>query len=134
VCGEAEILGPEDVPELLELTRRTQPGPFRPRTIELGSYLGVRRDGALVAMAGQRLHPPGWTEISAVCTHPDHRGQGLASALVRALGHEIRGRGERPFLHAAATNDTAIALYESLGFAVRRAVTFLAVEAPALVR
>lgn len=130
---EAVELTAADVPEILDLVERTQPGPFRRRTIELGTYLGIRRDGRLVALAGERLHPPGWTEISAVCTDPAHRGQGLATRLVRAVAHGIRGRGEHPFLHAAATNTTAIRLYESIGFELRRRTTFRAVRVPSLV-
>jgi ribosomal protein S18 acetylase RimI-like enzyme len=113
-----------DVPEILGLIDRCRPGPFRKRTIELGTYLGIRRDGALIAMAGERLHPPGWTEISAVCTDPAFRGQGLATRLVRAVAAGIRARGETPFLHTAAANTTAIRLYESIGFRLRRTTTF----------
>jgi ribosomal protein S18 acetylase RimI-like enzyme len=120
---EAVLLGADDVPEILELVARTEPGPFLPRTVELGTYLGIRRDGALVAMAGERLHPPGWTEISAVCTDAEYRGQGLASRLVRAVAAGVIARGERPFLHAVASNTNAIRLYESLGFDLRRATT-----------
>ena len=127
---EAIILGPADVPEMLDLVERTKPGPFLPRTVELGTYLGIRRDGALVAMAGERLHPPGWTEISAVCTDPAARGEGLASRLVRAVAHGIRERGETPFLHTGAGNATAIRLYESLGFRLRLRTPFLAARAP----
>ena len=127
---EAVRLTADDVPEMLALVERTRPGPFLPRTVELGTYLGVRDDdGVLVAMAGERLHPPGWTEISAVCTDPAARGRGLATRLVRALVHGIRGRGERPFLHGAADNP-AIGLYESLGFRFRRDVTFAAARVP----
>jgi predicted GNAT family acetyltransferase len=82
-------------------------------------------------MAGERLHPPGWTEISAVCTDPDHRGQGLGTRLVHAVAHGIRARGETPFLHAAASNTGAIGLYESLGFRLRRTTTFAAARPPA---
>ncbi|WP_027343246.1 GNAT family N-acetyltransferase [Hamadaea tsunoensis] len=121
---EAVRLSAGDVPEILDLVARTQPGPFRPRTIELGTYLGIRRGGALIAVAGERLHPPGWTEISAVCTDPAYRGQGLATRLVRAVAAGIRRRGELPFLHAAATNTTAVRLYEHLGFRLRRRTTF----------
>jgi ribosomal protein S18 acetylase RimI-like enzyme len=128
--GEAVRLGAGDVPEMLDLVARTQPGPFLPRTIELGTYLGIRRDGRLVAMAGERLHPPGWTEISAICTDPEHRGRGLATRLVRAVAHGIRERGEQPFLHSAATNVSAIRLYESIGFTLRRRTTFAAVRTP----
>lgn len=123
-------LGPADVPDMLDLTARTKPGPFLPRTIEMGTYLGIRRGDVLVAMAGQRLHPPGWIEISAVCSDPAHRGQGLATRLVQAVAAEIRQRGCTPFLHALASNSRAIRLYESLGFTVRRTTRFLLVRAP----
>ena len=128
---EAVLLGDDDVPEMLALVERTRPGPFLPRTHTMGTYLGIRRDGELVAMAGERLHPPGWTEISAVCTDPAHRGQGLGTRLVHAVAHGIRARGETPFLHAAAANSGAIGLYESLGFRLRRTTTFAAVRPPA---
>lgn len=121
---EAVVLGADDVPEILDLIARTDPGPFRPRTIELGTYLGIRRDGALVAMAGERLHPPGWTEISAVCTDPAHRSQGLAARLVRAVAADIVARGETPFLHASAANENALRLYKNLGFTLRRPMPF----------
>jgi predicted GNAT family acetyltransferase len=127
---EAVCLTAQDVPEMLALAERTKPGPFLPRTIELGTYLGIRRHGKLVAMAGERLHPPGWTEISAVCTDPAYQGQGLASRLVWAVAYGIRCRNETPFLHAVATNTNAIRLYESLGFRLRRAATFHAARVP----
>ncbi|MFC8513309.1 GNAT family N-acetyltransferase [Streptomyces sp. NPDC057257] len=127
---EAVRLGPADVPEMLDLVARTRPGPFEARTIELGTYLGIRRDGALIAMAGERLHPPGWTEISAVCTDSAYRGEGLATRLILAVAHGIRERGETPFLHTGAANTTAIRLYESLGFALRRTTVFGAARAP----
>ncbi len=127
---EAIRLGPADVPEMLDLVARTQPGPFENRTIELGTYRGIRRDGALVAMAGERLHPPGWTEISAVCTDPAVRGEGLATRLILAVAHGIRERGEIPFLHTGAANTNAIRLYESLGFRLRRRTAFLAARVP----
>lgn len=127
---EAVRLGPPDVPEMLDLVERTQPGPFLPRTVELGTYLGIRRGGALVAMAGERLHPPGWTEISAVCTDPAYRGHGLATRLVLAVAHGIRERGETPFLHTSARNTDAIRLYEALGFRLRRTTQFRAARTP----
>jgi len=127
---EAVELGAGDIEEMLDLVARTQPGPFLPRTYQLGTYLGIRRGGALVAMAGERLHPPGWTEISAVCTDPAFRGQGLATRLVRAIGHGIRERGETPLMHAAATNSNAIRLYESIGFALRRKAEFVGLQTP----
>jgi GNAT superfamily N-acetyltransferase len=112
-----------DVPEMLELVRLTEPGPFFERTIELGRYVGIRRDGVLAAMAGERLRFDGWTEISAVCTAPAHRGQGLASRLIATLVADIERRSERVFLHVLTTNTHAIRLYEGLGFRVRRSGT-----------
>ena len=117
-------LGAADVPEMTDLVRRTEPGPFLPRTVELGDYWGVRHDGALVAMAGERMRVDGWTEISAVCTDPAYRGQGLASRLIRTVAAGIRDRGEVPFLHAVVQNVSAIRLYESMGFTTRRHITF----------
>lgn len=127
---EAVRLTAADVPEMLDLVERAKPGPFRERTIELGAYLGIRRGGRLVAMAGERMHPPGWTEISAVCTDAEHRGQGLATRLVLAVAAGIRARGETPMMHASADNTYAIRLYESLGFRLRRRSEFLAVRVP----
>jgi ribosomal protein S18 acetylase RimI-like enzyme len=127
---EAELLGPADVPEMLDLVARTRPGPFLPRTITLGTYLGIRRGGALVAMAGERMRPPGFTEISAVCTDPAYRGQGLAGRLVRAVALGIRARGDVPILHAATDNATGIRLYRRLGFTLRREILFGELRAP----
>ncbi|WP_282793873.1 GNAT family N-acetyltransferase [Streptomyces sp. CC224B] len=127
---EAVRLGPDDVPEMLDLVARTRPGPFLARTVELGTYLGLRHRGVLVAMAGERLRPPGFTEISAVCTDPAYRGRGLAARLVRAVAYGVRERGETPFLHTAARNTGAVRLYESLGFRVRRAIPFRAGRPP----
>jgi ribosomal protein S18 acetylase RimI-like enzyme len=107
-----------DVPEMLALTKLTQPGPFLPRTIELGSYFGIRESGALVAMAGERLHLTGFTEVSAVCTHPDFRGRGYSNALMSAVISGIMRRGETPFLHVK-TDNPAVGLYQNLGFQVR---------------
>jgi ribosomal protein S18 acetylase RimI-like enzyme len=126
-CPEAIPLGAADVPEMLKLVAQTAPGPFLTRTIELGDYLGIRRAGALVAMAGERFHLDGWTEISAICTKPDHRGQGLASQLVGALIAGIQLRSERVFLHVLSTNTGAIRLYEELGFRVRQTATITVV-------
>lgn len=122
-CAEAIPLSAADVPEMLELVAQTEPGPFLRRTIELGDYLGIRRDGVLVAMAGERFRLEGWTEISAVCTRPDQRGQGLATRLMGALIAGIQGRSERAFLHVMSTNTGAIRLYEELGFRVRQTAT-----------
>ncbi|MCO1659660.1 GNAT family N-acetyltransferase [Pseudonocardia humida] len=127
---EAVALGADDVPEMLDLVARTRPGPFRSGTHLMGGYLGIRLGGALIAMAGQRMRPPGWTEISAVCTDPDHRGKGLAGRLVRAVAAGVRARGDVPFLHVAAVNTGAVRLYERLGFTLRREVVFSALRAP----
>lgn len=124
-------LGPGDVEEMLSLARRTKPGPFEPRTIELGNYIGFRRGGQLVAMAGERLAPPGWTELSAVCTDPSYRGQGFAGRLVQILATQIRQRDSRAFLHAVTDNVGAIGLYEALGFRLRRHTNFLVAKVPA---
>ncbi|HNP57826.1 MAG TPA: GNAT family N-acetyltransferase [Gordonia sp. (in: high G+C Gram-positive bacteria)] len=113
---EALILGPDDVDEMLALVAQAQPGPFARRTIELGRYLGFRDDdGQLIAMAGERMRPPGWGEISAVATAERARGHGLAERLIRAVGAHIVARGDTPFLHTSADNP-ARALYERLGF------------------
>jgi ribosomal protein S18 acetylase RimI-like enzyme len=128
--AEAVVLGADDVDEMLDLVARTRPGPFLSRTYQLGTYLGIRREGALVAMAGERLHPPGWTEISAVCTDPAYRAKGLATRLVSAVGHGIRERGDRPLMHASAANTNAIRLYESLGFVLRRRAGFIGLRTP----
>ena len=116
--GFVELAEP-DVPEMLELARLTKPGPFSVRTRELGTYLGVRTDGKLVAMAGERLSVPGYTEISAVCTHPDHLGRGHARALMAELAARIRRRDDVPFLHVLPENTRAAELYERVGFTVR---------------
>jgi ribosomal protein S18 acetylase RimI-like enzyme len=129
-CEEAIRLVAADVPDMLALVERTDPGPFLRRTVELGTYLGIRRNGALIAIAGERLHPPGWIEISAVCTHREYRGHGLAGQLVLALADDIRARGESAFLHVSADNHRAIGLYESLGFRRRRLTTFLEARVP----
>ena len=119
---DVEDLGRSDVPEMLALVGRTEPGPFADRTNELGRYVGVRADGALVAMAGHRLRLPGFVEISAVCTDQAHRGQGLAAGLVQTLVADIRANGDVPILHVLDSNVAAIRLYESLGFSVRCAI------------
>lgn len=115
-------LGESDAAAMLALATLTEPGPFFGRTHQLGDFFGIKADGRLVAMAGERMKPDGFTEVSGVCTHPDYRGRGFAAALMRLVGMRILDRGEMPFLHAYASNRGAIALYETLGFAVRREV------------
>jgi len=115
-------LGDADAAEMLALARLTQPGPFLARTHVMGSFLGIRIAGRLAAMAGERMRLPGYTEVSAVCTHPDFRGRGLARRLSAAVARRIQDRGEQAFLHAWQENHAAIALYRSLGFALRSPV------------
>jgi ribosomal protein S18 acetylase RimI-like enzyme len=117
---EIVTLGPDDVPAMLELTKLTNPGPFAARTHELGIFLGIRIDGQLAAMIGERLKPANYTEITAVCVHPDHRGRGYAQALLAAVSRQITARGEIPFLHVFSNNSSAIALYRRQGMEIRR--------------
>lgn len=118
-------LGPKDAEEMLALATLTKPGPFVLRTCELGRFVGIRDGGKLVAMAGERLRMPGLTEISAVCTHPDHLGRGYAAGLMSIVGVRIVERGEMPFLHVLPENIRAIALYERLGFEKRRSFAYV---------
>ena len=104
---------------MLELTTLTKPGPFGPRTHELGTYIGIRDGARLAAMAGERLKVPGFTEVSAVCTHPDFLGRGYAGILMSKVMQGVRERGETPFLHVREDNTRAIGLYERLGFTTR---------------
>jgi predicted GNAT family acetyltransferase len=112
----------EDAPEMLELATLTEPGPFLARTHTMGTFLGIRIGARLVAMAGERMRFPGYTEVSGVCTHPDFRGRGLARRLSTAVVAGIEARGDQAFLHAWKTNTSAISLYESLGFKFRTEV------------
>lgn len=127
---DALELGPEDAAEMLDLADRTRPGPFQLRTRELGRYVGIRVDGRLVAMAGERFRPPGFTEISAVCTDPDFRGRGLAQRVMGTIGAGIVARGETPILHVAGSNDGAVRLYQRMGFTIRREIDFVAFVVP----
>jgi predicted GNAT family acetyltransferase len=123
-----EELTISNVDEMLDLVELTKPGPFFKRTPELGSYLGIREAGRLVAMAGERLKPYGYTEISAVCTHPDYRSRGYASSLVSILIQRIIKRNETPFLHVRTENIGAIRVYEKLGFKTRRIINIVVVK------
>lgn len=114
-----------DAPEMLALATLTEPGPFLANTHMFGGFIGIRIDGRLAAMAGERLKPQGHCEVSGVCTHPDFRGRGLAGLLSRIVANRIAARGETPFLHAYATNTGAIRLYEALGFRIRTEVSVL---------
>lgn len=115
-------LGDADAAEMLALATLTRPGPFAEQTHRLGDFIGVRQDGVLIAMAGERMRPEGFTEVSGICTLPEHRGRGIAAGLTRVVMQRILDRGETPFLHSYASNTGAIGLYESLGFRVRRTV------------
>jgi ribosomal protein S18 acetylase RimI-like enzyme len=122
--GEAEFevvaLTEADAAEMRALAHLTRPGPFAERTHQLGDFIGVKLDGKLAAMAGERMRPAGFSEVSGVCTLPEHRGKGYAAKLMRIVARRILERGETPFLHAYASNTGAIRLYETLGFALRR--------------
>ena len=112
----------DDVADMVELTKLTEPGPFLDRTHEMGHYIGVRDGGSLVAMAGERMQTEDFSEISAVCVHPDARRRGLAAALTLKLVHEIAARGQRAMLHVRDGNDSAHRLYRKIGFDVRAEV------------
>ncbi len=112
-------LGDADSTDMIALTALTKPGPFGKRTRELGTYLGIRLDGKLVAMTGERLKIPGYTEVSAVCTHPEHTGHGYARILMTEVMRSICSRGETPVLHVRGDNVRAIELYERMGFRQR---------------
>jgi ribosomal protein S18 acetylase RimI-like enzyme len=131
VCESPALTEPEHkierldhgwITEMLALTELTKPGPFGPRTPELGTYLGITESGRLAAMAGVRVRMPGFTEISAVCTHPDFRGRRYARSLVSALIIEISRQGDVPFLHVRLDNADAVHVYEKLGFRIRRSM------------
>ena len=113
-------LGVDDVPAMMELTALTKPGPFGLRTYELGTVLGIRVEGQLAAMAGERMKPGNHTEITAVCVHPSHRGKGFGQMLLSAVSRQIVARGENPFLHVFSNNASAIALYRRQGMEIRR--------------
>jgi len=114
-----ERLTDADVPQMIALARLTKPGPFEARTHRLGAFWGVKQRGKLVAMAGERMKLPGFTEVSGVCTHPDTRGRGYAGLLSRIVATQIQKRGETPILHAYAANTPAVTLYTALGFVLR---------------
>jgi predicted GNAT family acetyltransferase len=122
-------LGAADVADMLALVEITKPGPFRTRTHKLGQYFGIRVDGRLVAMAGERLRPVGYTEISAVCTHPDCRGRGYGRRLVETLVRNIVDRGDVPILHVESDN-RAISLYEKVGFSIRQTIHLIGLRKP----
>jgi predicted GNAT family acetyltransferase len=115
------------IPQMLALTKLTNPGPFAERTIDFGHYHGIFDGDKLVAMAGQRLHAGNYAEISAVCTHPDHLGKGYAKQLLLHQIHRIKANRETPFLHVRNDNERAINVYKSLGFETRTEIYFYVV-------
>ncbi len=118
--GDADVMAAQDAAEMQQLAILTKPGPFGLRTIEMGHYIGIRHEGRLVAMAGERMKPGDFTEISAICVHPDHLGRGHARRLTSIMGRRIVASGRTPFLNVLPENTPAIRLYESLGFTPRR--------------
>nr|WP_246725935.1 GNAT family N-acetyltransferase [Rhizobium lusitanum] len=114
-----ELLTEADAEDMLALATLTKPGPFTLRAQSLGTFWGVKMEGRLVAMAGQRMRQPGFAELSGLCTHPDFQGRGLGSLLFRFVAGEISARDETAYLHAYAANKPAIALYEAMGFRLR---------------
>ena len=118
-------LSEADGPAMMELVAAAKPGPFGPRTPALGRYLGIRHEGRLVAMAGERLRMPGHVELSAICVHPDARGRGHGVTLTLALMRSAFEGGEVPFLHVRPDNVAAVGLYRRLGFQVRRELVVL---------
>jgi ribosomal protein S18 acetylase RimI-like enzyme len=117
-------LGERERPDVLELTALVYPHYFRPRTMDLGRYFGIFERGRLAAMIGERMGMPGFRELSAVCTHPDFTGRGLARRLLAHLGRDLHARGTTPFLHVAPSNARAIELYERNGYRTRRGIEF----------
>jgi predicted GNAT family acetyltransferase len=115
-----EPLDESDAEEMLALATLTKPGPFSLQAQSFGRFWGVKLDGRLVAMAGERMKQPGYTELSGLCTHPDFQGKGLGTLLLHYVAGEICALGERPYLHAYTSNTNAIALYETIGFKLRR--------------
>ena len=118
------LLTEQHIPQMLELTKLTNPGPFAERTIDFGHYRGIFDCDKLVAMAGQRLNPTPYAEISAVCTDPDYLGRGYAGKLLLNQARRIREAGEIPFLHVKSENERAIKVYEKLGFVTRKEMSF----------
>jgi predicted GNAT family acetyltransferase len=116
-------LSAADAPEMVALTTLAFPGFFRSRTYQMGTYFGLRVDGELIAMSGERLMLDGFPEVSGVCTHPAHRGKGYAASLIWEVVREHRRNGDVSWLHVAASNQRAIDLYHRMGFVTSRVVT-----------
>lgn len=118
----------KDIPQMLQLTAKTKPGPFYEKTIDFSNYLGIYSGESLIAMAGERLHFTGFTEVSAICTHPDYLGKGYASSLTSMVSQTIIANGATPFLHVRQDNTRAIDMYKRLGFEIRSEVYFAVIK------
>ena len=134
IAGEAPALEPvvltdQDAAEMRALALMTKPGPFLPLTHRLGRFVGIREEGRLIAMAGERMRVPGFAEVSGVCTHPEHRGRGHAKGLMQVVARAMLQRGETPFLHAYAAHEATVALYETLGFRIRARMHMMVIAA-----
>lgn len=127
---QIEKLGASDIDEMSALVRLTKPGPFDRRTMEMGDFFGIRVDGRLAAITGERLHPTGYRELTAVCAHPDFRGRGFPRDLVLSVSRGIADRGETPFLHVLSDNLAAITLYQKLGFLRRTTLRITVLRKP----
>jgi predicted GNAT family acetyltransferase len=117
-------LGAKDIPQMLELTGKTKPGPFFAQTYTMGDYYGIFQHEKLVSMAGERLQLPGYTEVSAICTDPEYLGNGYALLLTSFLAHKIQHEGNIPFLHVKTDNSRAIDVYKRAGFEIRKEIFF----------
>jgi hypothetical protein len=130
-CAERIVpMTASDIPDMVALATLTEPGPFRSRTAALGGFIGIRVSGRLAAMAGQRLLPDGFSEVSAVCTHPDFRGRGYAQALVAAITQHIQASRRIPFLTSFEANEGAIRIYRQVGFILRRSFRLAVLKPP----
>jgi hypothetical protein len=121
---DVRLLGEEHLESMLSITGLTKPGPFMSRTIEFGNYKGLFVGDRLVSMAGERLHVEGYTEVSAVCTHPNQLGKGFGAHMLSILSADVLAKGNIPFLHVRQDNKRAIGMYERLGFEVSREIFF----------
>jgi predicted GNAT family acetyltransferase len=121
-------LGEADAADMLELATLTKPGPFTLKALSLGDFWGIKENGRLIAMAGERLKQEGHTELSGVATHPDFQGKGLGRLMTLYVAGKIFAKGEQPFLHTYAANAVAIGLYESIGFKLRTRMNVAVIE------